>query len=228
MDIYDANPDDSATAAIVVVQQGYGVDAYIQRVTREFAAVGYRAVAPHLFHRTGDLELSFTEPAAAFPHIRALTADGLLQDIDATLDHLATAGISPDRVGLVGFSMGGSVVIALCAARKLGAGVSYCGGGGGGLTQPRLFGLPPLIDVAKGLRTPWLGHFGDLDEYVPVPDVERLRSAAESSGTTTSVVRHADAGHEFYNDSRPEFWHEPAAKRAAAGTLDFFAAHLAA
>jgi carboxymethylenebutenolidase len=226
MKIYDANPGDPAAAAVVVIQEGYGVDPFIQGLTRKFAEDGYRAVAPHLFHRSGDPELGYDNPTQAFPHIRALTAEGLLQDVDATLEHLGRDGIGPEKVGIVGFSMGGSVVIALSAAKTLGAGVAFCGGGGGGLTQPRLFGLPPLIEVAKGIRTPWLGHFGDLDEYIPVDEVEQLRAAAELAEAPTEVVRYAEAGHDFYCDARPDSYHAAATEQAWRLTLDFFAKHL--
>jgi carboxymethylenebutenolidase len=195
-------------------------------VTRQFAEAGYHAVAPHLFHRSGDPLLSYDNPAEAFPHIRALHIDGLLQDIDATLDHLSGHGIPPARVGTAGFSMGGSVVIALSAARALGAGAAFCGGGGGGLTQPRLFGLPALIEVAKGIQTPWLGHFGDDDEYIPVDEVEQLREAAALAHVPTEVVRYPVAGHDFYCSARPAAYHQESAEQAWRTTLDFFSRHL--
>jgi len=53
MDLYDAEPAGEARAAVIVVQEAFGVNPHIEDVTRRFAAVGYRAVAPSLFHRTG-------------------------------------------------------------------------------------------------------------------------------------------------------------------------------
>ncbi|MFF1924901.1 dienelactone hydrolase family protein [Streptomyces sp. NPDC058221] len=224
MKLYEAVPGASAVAprsAVIVIQEGFGVDPYIQSLAHRYAEAGHLAVAPHLFHRTGDPELGYDDPTLAFPHIRALTQEGLLTDAAATLGHIEQSGIPASRVGVIGFSMGGSVVMALSAALALGAGVSFCGGGGGGLTQARLFGLPPLIEVAKGFRTPWLGHFGDLDEYIPIAEVEQLRAAAALSPVDTEVVRYAEAGHDFYCDARPQHLHEKSAVEAWRLTDEF-------
>lgn len=226
MRLYDVKPPDVRASAVIVIQEGFGVDSFIRSMSERFAAAGYRAVAPHLFHRSGDPELGYDDPTLAFPHIRALTNDGLLTDLHATLAHLKESGIDESRVGMVGLSMGGSVVIAACAALSIGAGVTYCGGGGGGLSQARLFGLPPLIEVAAGFRTPWLGLFGDRDEYIPVEEVERLREAAAHAPVPTDVIRYPDAGHDFYCEDRPEHYHEESAAAAWTRTLAFFQKHL--
>lgn len=88
------------------------------------------------------------------------------------------------------------------------------------------FGFDPLIEEAPRLRAPWLGLFGDLDEGIPVDDVERLRTAAASSGQATEVVRYTDAGHGFHCDQRDSY-HEPSARDAWARTIAFFDEHLA-
>ena len=50
MRLYEARPDDGGHAAIVVVQEAFGVNEHIEDVTRRFADAGYHAVAPDLFH----------------------------------------------------------------------------------------------------------------------------------------------------------------------------------
>ena len=59
MPLYEAEPDGPARAAVVVVQEAFGVNGHIEDVTRRFADAGYRAVSPHLFHRTGDPVLDY-------------------------------------------------------------------------------------------------------------------------------------------------------------------------
>jgi dienelactone hydrolase len=54
MPVFDAAPSGEAQAVVVVVQEVFGVNAHIEEVADRLAAAGYRAVAPHLFHRTGD------------------------------------------------------------------------------------------------------------------------------------------------------------------------------
>jgi carboxymethylenebutenolidase len=74
--------------------------------------------------------------------------------------------------------------------------------------------VPPLVDVAPGLRTPWLGLYGDADGGIPVADVEALREAAALAPVPTKVERFAKAGHAFFNDARPASYDKEAAERA--------------
>ena len=85
--------------------------------------------------------------------------------------------------------------------------------------------FPPLIDEVPALAVPWLGLFGDLDESIPVDDVEILRAALEATAVDTEVVRYGDADHGFHCDQRPSY-HQAAAHDAWARTLAWFAAHL--
>jgi len=207
---------------IVVVQEAFGVNDHIEDVARRFAAEGWLAVAPHLFHRTGDPKLGYGDLSVVMPHMQALTADGVLADVDAALDQLAAAGIPAARTGIVGFCMGGTVALATAARRDVGAAVDFYGGG---VTEGR-FGFGPLVEEATRLRAPWLGLYGDLDQGIPVDGVERLRTAAASSGRPTELVRYPEAGHGFHCDQRDSY--EPkSAQDAWARTLAWFDQHLA-
>ena len=94
--------------------------------------------------------------------------------------------------------MGGSVTLVAAADHELGAAVTFYGGG---VSQGR-FGFDPLVEVAPRLQTPWLGLFGDLDQGIPIDDVEALRAAAATAPVSTEVVRYAEAGHGFNCDQR--------------------------
>ena len=207
---------------IVVVQEAFGVNGHIEDVATRFAEAGWLAVAPHLFHRTGDPQLGYDDFSQVMPHMGALTADGILADIDVALALLAGAGIGPAQTGVVGFCMGGTVALVTAVRRDVGAAVSFYGGG---VAQGR-FGFGPLIEEAPGLRAPWLGLYGDLDQGIPVDDVERLRAAAATSGVETEVVRYPDAGHGFHCDRRPDY-HPDSAHDAWDRTLRWFDQHLA-
>src|SRR5665213_2134656 len=78
-------PDGSPTGGVVVVQEAFGVNDHIEDVCTRIAAAGYLAMAPHLFHRTGDPKLGYTDFDQVMPHMKALTADGVLADVDAAL-----------------------------------------------------------------------------------------------------------------------------------------------
>ncbi len=96
---------------------------------------------------------------------------------------------------------------------------------GGGVAQGRL-GIPPLIDIAATLRSPWLGLYGDLDPSIPVDDVERLRVEAARAKVPTSIVRYPEAGHAFHCDARPANYHEASARDAWAKALEWLGRHI--
>jgi carboxymethylenebutenolidase len=221
MGLYDAEPVGDARAAVVVVQEAFGVNGHIEDVTRRFAAAGYRAVAPHLFHRSGDPVLDYDNIERVMPHMQALSETGLACDLDATFAHLETAGFEASRVGVVGFCMGGTVAFAAAARYRLGAAVTFYGGG---VTEGR-FGMPSLVEMAPGLQTPWLGLYGDADQSIPVEQVETLRQAVAATSVPAEIVRYPDAGHGFHCDARDSY-HRPSADDGWRRTLEWFERHL--
>jgi carboxymethylenebutenolidase len=223
MGLYEAEPQGEARGAIVVLQEAFGVNGHIEDVCGRFAAAGYRAVAPHLFHRSGDAVIDYEDMQTVVEHIMQLSADGLEADLTATLGHLAGAGFAPPRVGVVGFCMGGSVSLLAAARHQLGAAVTFYGGG---VAEGR-FGMPALVDLAPELQTPWLGLFGDRDESIPPADVEQLRAALTGAPVETDIVRYADAEHGFHCDAR-ESYNADAAADAWKRTLEWFGRHLGA
>ena len=216
-------PTGEPKGGILVVQEAFGVNDHIEDIGRRLADEGWLAVAPHLFHRSGDPRLGYDDFSQVMPHMRALNADGVLTDIDAALAYLAEAGIANGHIGVVGFCMGGNVALVIAARRPVGAAVTFYGGG---IAEGR-FGFRPLFEEAAELQAPWLGLFGDLDQGIPVDDVERLRAVAAASGQPTEIVRYPDAGHGFNCDRRPSY-HEPSAADAWARTLAWFDRYLTA
>jgi carboxymethylenebutenolidase len=221
MGIYVAEPTGDAKGAIVVIQEAFGVNEHMRSVTDRFAAEGYLAVCPHLFHRSGDPELGYDDMKETIPFIMQLAVNDLEADLSATLEYLKGEGYEGKRVGTVGYCMGGSVSFLAASYWALGASVSYYGGG---ITQGR-FGMPPLFDLAPTLQTPWLGFFGDEDQSIPVDQVEALREAATKAKVPTEVVRYPEANHGFNCDARSSY-HEASAKDALGRTLAFFGEHI--
>jgi carboxymethylenebutenolidase len=214
-------PAGEPKGGIVVVQEAFGVNDHIEDVAGRFAAEGWLAVAPHLFHRTGDPKLGYGDMPAVRPHMQALTAEGVLADVDAALEVLADRGIPAGRTGVVGFCMGGTVALVTAVHRPVGAADSFYGGG---VTEGR-FGFGPLVDEATRLQAPWLGLYGDRDQGIPVAGVEQLRAAAAGSGQETELIRYPEAGHGFHCDQRDSY--EPkSAQDAWARTLAWFTDHL--
>lgn len=216
-----ATPDRTPRGAVVVVQEAFGVTDHIKDVARRLADVGWSAVAPALFHRQGAPVLGYDDFSKVMPVMSQLTAGGLATDLEATFAHLRSQGFEERRTAIVGFCMGGTVAFYAATLRPLAASVTFYGGGVG---EGR-FGLPSLIELAPSLSTPWLGLFGDLDQSIPVADVERLREAVAAAPVDAEVVRYPDAEHGFHCDERPSF-NPTAAKDAWQRTLDWFDRHI--
>ncbi|MHB8243962.1 MAG: dienelactone hydrolase family protein [Acidimicrobiales bacterium] len=224
MPLYEVEPlGGGSRRAVIVVQEAFGVNGHIEDVTRRFARAGYRAVAPHLFHRTGGGTVPYDRFDLVGPHFAALCDESLLMDVDAAIEHVTGAGFAPERTGLVGFCMGGRVSFLVAANRALGACVGFYGGG---ILKGRSESLRPLVGLIPGMKAPWLGLFGDKDESIPVEEVEELRERLRASPVETEIVRYADAGHGFHCDQRDSY-HEASAADGWQRTIDWFDRFLA-
>jgi carboxymethylenebutenolidase len=218
-----STPSGARKGAIVVVQEAFGVNEHIEDVCARLADAGWLAVAPHLFHRSGDPRFGYDDVSKVAPAMQALQADEVVADVHDALVAIGAEGVALANTGIVGFCLGGAVALHAATRIDLGAAVTFYGGG----VSTGRFGFPPGVDAAPSLRCPWLGLFGDLDTGIPVDDVEALRTAAATSAQPTEVVRYAEAGHGFNCDRRASY-HEPSATDAWARTLAWFDRYAAA
>ena len=203
--VWRESPDGEPRAAIVVVQEIFGVNAHIRRVAARYAQAGYLAVAPAYFDLIEPgLELDYD--AAGIARGRELSAAlGLEKANDLTASTAQALGPSA-RVGTVGYCWGGTV--ALLAALRLGLpSVSYYGARN----------LPFLEEPAKA---PVMFHFGERDASIPPEMVARHRSLMPQMRTYTYP-----AGHGFNCDVRDDY-HPPSAELAWKRSLAFFDEHL--
>ena len=217
--------------AVIVVQEAFGVNRHIQRVADQFAAAGYVAVAPALFHRNDrnpNPSLGYTPEdfdAAINTYMPELTGRGIIDDINATVDYLQrtyprTRG---QNIGIVGYCMGGRVVyLAASACTGLSAGVCYYGGA---ILAPYSDGVTP-IDGTANISIPLMGNFGDTDGNPTPDDVAQISAALDAAGKAHDFKSYPDAGHGFNCDDRDSY-NQAAAEDAQARTLAFFAEHLA-
>ena len=217
-----ADPDDTPKGAVIVIQEAFGVTPHIRSVCDWLADNGYVAVAPELFHRADPKVFEYDDLQGALPVMMTLTKEGIDADLDATLAHLDAQGFDRGSVGIVGFCMGGSVTLYAAATRHLGAAVTFYGGG---LAQGR-FGFPPGLELSKAIRVPWLGLYGDLDQSIPVDDVEQVRANAAARPVATEVVRYEHGQHGFNCDDRPAVFDAGIAADARARTIAWFDRHL--
>jgi carboxymethylenebutenolidase len=224
MPAFEAAPVDDAKGGIVVVQEAFGVTAHIEQICLRLAEAGWHAVAPAFFHRQGSPVLAYDDLNAVMPVMTQLNPAGITSDLLASFAHLEGAGFAASQTGIVGFCMGGSVTFYAATLRKLGAAVTFYGGG---VAEGR-FGLPSLIDQAPGLQTPWLGLYGDLDQGIPSADVDQLRKAAAETSVPTEIVQYPEADHGFNCNDRAAVFNAAAAAAAWERTLDWFERYVGA
>lgn len=222
MALFVAEPAGAAKGAVVVIQEAFGVTTHIQDVCTWLADNGWYAVAPALFHRLADQVFSYDDLKPVMPAMMSLTHEGIDADLNVTFANTAARGFELSKTAIIGFCMGGSVTLYAASTRELGAAVTFYGGG---LAEGR-FGMPPGIDSAKSLRTPWLGLYGDLDTMIPIDDVERVRENASHTSVPTEVVRYADAHHGFNCDDRPAVFNSSVAADSRARTLKWLSANI--
>jgi len=203
-----AEPPGVIRGGVVVLHEERGITDTMRALISGLAAEGWLTVAPHIYH--GDS--TEVDDESARDRISALSGDSVLSDTDIAFGWLAQHGITADRIGVIGFELGGAVSLVVAASRNIGAAVSVAGGG---ILQPESPGLPALVDVASELRCPWLGLFGDK----VADEVALLREAAKLSETANDVVLYPAADHRFdiYPDSAMEAWQR---------VLNWFDAHL--
>lgn len=211
-----AEPESSVRGGIVVVHEARGVTDAVRELAAGLAAEGWLAVVPHLYHRDGADELPADgDSDQVRDQVQRLSADSVLADTDASFRWLADRAVTGDRMGVVGFGLGGSVALIVAARRDLGAAVSVAAVG---VLSPLSDTLPPLVQAAPELRCPWLGIFGG-DEQVPEDEVEKLRDAVASAQVATDLVHFPGSHHRFDTD-------QSAAVEAWTRTLNWFDSHL--
>ncbi len=209
---YVAQPQGKARGGVVVLQEIFGVNSHIRQVADGYAAAGYLAVAPATFHRVKQgVELGYTPEdinagAALKAQVEALPAPGVLQDIQAAIQHASQAG----KVGIVGYCWGGLLTWrAACLLDGLSAAAPYYGGGS---TLP--------VEIARQPKVPVMAHFGDQDAHIPMDTVRAFEQAHPE------VEVHVYAANHGFNCDHRGSYDEPAARLARERTLAFFARHV--
>jgi carboxymethylenebutenolidase len=213
MGTYVARPEGEARGGVLVFQEAFGVNHHIRNVTERFAAEGYVAIAPELFHRTvpAGFEGSYSDFPAVMPHVKAVTPEGAEADIRAAYDWLGSAAkVQASEISCVGFCMGGRVSFIANSAVRLRAAVSFYGGGI----------APALLDRAAKVQAPSLLIWGGLDKHIPTEQRRDVTDALSAEKKIYVNVEFSNADHGFFCDERPSF-ELKSARQAWALTLEF-------
>lgn len=202
-------------AAIIVVNEVFGIHAYIKDICRRLAAAGYVAIAPDFFYRSGVDLPALTDFAQIMPIVQQAGVDQVDGDVRATSAWLKAQPFArAEAIGITGFCWGGAVVWqAAMVDPDIKAGVAWYGQ------------LKPLIARAGELKAPVLGLYGAQDQGITQDDVAAMRAALTAAGKTQATIKvYADAGHGFHADYRSSY-NEADARDGWARLLAWFKAN---
>jgi len=214
MNAYVARPEgEGPFPAIMVFQEAFGVNHYIRNIADRVAKEGYIAIAPELFHRTAPAGFTgaYNDFPAIMPHFQALTTEALIDDVNASYSWLqAQRNVQKDKIGCIGFCLGGRVSFIANSAVKLAASVSFYGGH-----------MHTIADRSATLSAPQLLFWGGKDQHILPEHIQIVTDALkkENKDYINVVISYADHG--FFCDERPTF-HPQAAKEAWGMTKEFF------
>jgi carboxymethylenebutenolidase len=211
---YLSVPESGTGPGVIVIQEWWGLDDHIAGIADRLAAEGFVALAPDLFggrvaHDADDAGKLMAE----------LPVDQAARDLSGAVDFLLTSdAVSSDRVGAIGFCMGGGFVLRLAAQQgdRIAAAVPFYGVGEG------------LPDSYSGMTAAIQGHYGTQDQFYPVEAAQAQEDQIKRESSSEVEFHYYPAGHAFHNDKdRLGTYHQESAEAAWSRTVAFLKEQLA-
>jgi carboxymethylenebutenolidase len=205
---YVARPESDSAAAVILIQEWWGINDHVRDIAGRYAREGYLCLAPDLFR--GKLAKSTGEASKL---MNDLAIEDGMETIRETIAE-AKLAYKVQKIGITGYCMGGTFALrGACEIDELAAAAPFYGD------------IPPE-DVLKNLKVPTLFIAGKRDNWINTEKVNGLIEAARKYDLPVEVVTY-DADHAFFNDTRPEVYNAEAAADAWRRVLDLFRKHLA-
>jgi len=196
-----------AHAAIVVIHEWWGLNDWVKEQAEKLAGQGYVALAVDLYR--GKVA---TDAAQAHELMRGLPQDRGIKDLRAAMTYLATRkDVKPDRIGSIGWCMGGgfSIQLAVHDPRLRACVVNYGA-------------LPTDPNDLQQIGAAVLGNFGAEDHGITVADVEAFKKAMTNAQRAFEVKIYPGAGHGFENPNNKDGYRPEDAADAWMRTINFF------
>jgi carboxymethylenebutenolidase len=206
---YLATPKSGKGPGVLVIQEWWGLVGHIKNVCDRFAAEGFSALAPDMYHgKTAD------EPDAAGKLFMALNIQQAEKDLRGAAQFLAGHS-STAKLGAVGFCMGGQLALfAGTVNPNVGAVVDF-------------YGIHPEVKPDyKKLSGPVLGLFAEKDAFVTPKAAQEVDAAIKKAGKQSEIHVYPGVDHAFFNDERADVYNKTAADDAWRRTLTFFRQYL--
>jgi carboxymethylenebutenolidase len=210
---YLAAPESGSGPGVIVIQEWWGLVPHIKAVADRFAAAGFVALAPDLYHGS-----SAAEPDEAGKLMMALNLAKAAKDLSGAVDFVAERS-SGSGIGVVGFCMGGGLALMLASQRpdKVKAVAPFYG------AIPWEGAQPDLAAISAAVQ----GHYAAEDDWASPEVARKLEADLRAAGKEAEVFIYPGCQHAFFNDDRPEVHNAQAAAAAWARTVTFLNAQLA-
>jgi len=213
---YVAKPDSKPKAAIIVIQEIFGVNPGIRQKCDKWAAAGYLAVAPDLFWRQQaaieldpDIEAEFKE---ALELMGGNSPENNVRDIEATIHWIRWEAGVP-KVGCVGYCLGGKLAYMAAARTDIDASVGYYG-----------VMIDQMLNESHAISNPLMLHIPTGDHFVQ-PEAQAAIHAGLDQHPRVTLYDYEDLDHGFATEMGKRR-HEEGARLADSRTEAFFAEHL--
>ncbi len=198
--------------ALVVVPEWWGLVDWVKDQARALAKEGYVALAVDVYRGK-----STASQEEAHQLMMGTPRERVMGDLQAAFAHLQTMpNVRKDRIGAIGWCMGGGYALELATVQpKLAAVVAY-------------YGLPPT-DPAKiaAIHAPVMGNYGAEDKGPSPEQARAFEGALKKDGKPVDITLYPGAGHAFANVNNPwGGYRKEAAEDAWARTTAFFAKYL--
>ncbi len=205
---YVARPETEIMAAVVLIQEWWGINDHIRDLAGRYAREGYLCAAPDLYR--GRVAADTAEASSL---MQALEIDDGIETIRKAIAAAAET-YQVKRFAINGYCMGGTFALrAACEIPELKAAAPF-------------YGDIPEERVLAKLKVPTLFIAGKLDAWINPEKVNTLKEIAARYNLPVEVVSY-DADHAFFNDTRPQVYNAEAAADAWRRVLEHFSKHLA-
>lgn len=222
MAAYVAQPKDAGSyPGVVVIQEAFGVNDHMKKVTDRIAAEGYVAICPDIYHREAEKVIPFSDMAKAIATLQRVQDPKAMEDVGAAIAHLKSqSNVKAGSLGVVGFCMGGRLTYLTAAhhANDVKCAVPYYGGG---ITM----GNPSPLSRTGEIKCPMYLFFGAKDQLIPMDQVGQINTELTTKKVPFQMKIYPNAGHGFFCDERGSY-DEKSATDAWEKTKTFFAQNL--
>lgn len=204
---YSARPKNSPKLpAVIVIHENRGLVPHIKDVTRRVALEGFHALGPDALSPLGGTPEDQNESRTL---MRKLDREETVKNFVAAVKYLDTHPQTTGKVGCTGFCWGGGMTNQVAVhAPELDAAVPF-------------YGSQPAAEEVPKIQASLLCHYGELDERINA-GIEEFEKALKQADIEYKMYVYEGAKHAFFNDTRPERYHEEAAKLAWERTIAFF------